>query len=145
MRTLKLSMFALVLCMLSMGMGFPDMIIDKELPSVKKPVKTAKVHKAASVSCSSAACCTKKDNGSQTKHRKQQNNALARQANQATTTSISTVYLKLFDKKGNLLLTENLKLEEFLNTEFSSQNLPSGSTFVMFLGNTAYYYLDTTL
>jgi hypothetical protein len=33
-------------------------------------------------------------------------------------------------------------MEEFLSSELSTDLLPHGSTFVMFHGNTAYYFLD---
>ena len=129
--------------MMSMGMGFPDLIIDKEMPKVEKQVKSNKVSKMANMACSREVYSAKTEKkNTNTQHTKQSCVSLC--PSNTAVTSIKDIYLKLFDKKGNLLLTENLKIEEFLSSNYPAQNLPAGSIFVMFHGNTAYYYLENT-
>jgi hypothetical protein len=133
-------MYGILLCVLSMGMGFPDIIIEKDLPRVakRKEVKTTSAPKAAS-SCTQQAV-SKADNRTKTNGTQQKKSPKVNCLSAVAT--LKDIYLKLFDKKGNLLLIENIKVEEFLSKHYASENLPQGSTFVMFHGNTAYFYIE---
>jgi hypothetical protein len=126
-----------------MGMGFPDIIIERDLPKMakRKEVKKPVTAKASTTCTREAVYCTKLDKASKAKQPRQKLPEVVSMPGQAVA-SLKDIYLKLFDKKGNLLLIENIKVEEFLSRNYPSENLPEGSTFVMFHGNTAYYYIE---
>jgi hypothetical protein len=107
----------------------------------RKEVKKAATTKASTTCTREAVYCTKLDKTSKDKQPRQKSPEVVTMPGQAVP-SLKDIYLKLFDKKGNLLLIENIEVEEFLSKNYPSENLPEGSTFVMFHGNTAYYYIE---
>jgi hypothetical protein len=142
MKKLQLYVYGTLLCILSMGMGFPDIIMEKDMPRVAKHKAIKKESaKAGKITSRSEVFCTQGEKPSATRQA-QQSSAQTAGCFAPAIVTLKDIYLKLFDKKGNLLLVENIKLEEFLNKNYSSLHLPKGSTFVMFHGNTAYYYID---
>jgi hypothetical protein len=128
-----------------MGMGFPDIIIEKDLPRVAKHKEVRKTAaRAANTHTRDAVYCTQLEKTTKTKKPQQKAPEAASISGQVVA-SLKEIYLKLFDKKGNLLLIENIKVEEFLSKKYPSEILPEGSTFVMFHGNTAYYYIEKSI
>jgi hypothetical protein len=60
------------------------------------------------------------------------------------TTQSDKISVKVFDAKGALVLNQQVSMSEFLSKD-KKASLPSGSTFVMFHANTAYYFLEAGL
>ncbi|MDO1446894.1 hypothetical protein Q0590_11555 [Rhodocytophaga aerolata] len=144
MKTLQYYMYGILFCVLSMGMGFPDIILEKDLPKVAKHKEVKKaVSTAKNTSTREAVYCTKA--AKPANRHAQQKPSTSVSCAELAVDSLRDIYLKLFDKKGNLLLIENIKVEEFLSKHYASQHLPVGSKFVMFHGNTAYYYIETSI
>jgi hypothetical protein len=142
MKKLQLFVYGTLLCVLSMGMGFPDIIMEKDMPRVAKHRENKKESvKAGKVTSRSEVFCTQAEKPSATRQT-QQSSAQTACCFAPAIFTLKDIYLKLFDKKGNLLLVEYMKLEDFLDKNNASLYLPEGSTFVMFHGNTAYYYID---
>ena len=138
-------MYGILFCVLSMGMGFPDIILEKDLPKVAKQKEVKKVvTKSTNTSTREAVYCTKAEKPLKSKPAQQKPVQTVCPSISAVNT-LKDIYLKLFDKKGNLLLIENIKVEEFLSKNHPSLSLPAGSTFVMFYGNTAYYYIENAI
>lgn len=149
MKTLKLFSLFMLLSILSMGMGFPDIISDKDIAEMQanRKLKKQKAVKTEMMACSgkmyvsaaakaeipqkTQAICTNEAN------KEAESNFICQAA-----TSLNNIALKVFDVKGNLLMKEQVRMEEFLSSNFSAALLPEGSTFVMFHGNTAYYFVD---
>ncbi|QHT66287.1 hypothetical protein GXP67_06250 [Rhodocytophaga rosea] len=149
MKTLRLFPIFMLLSMLSMGMGFPDIISDKDMAEIQAN-RRQKVKKAAQTEKS---VCPDKADVKVVKQSEQPEDNKVRSTNKANkeaesnfihqaATSLNNIAVKVFDIKGNLLLKEQMRMEDFLSSELSADLLPQGSTFVMFHGNTAYYFLD---
>lgn len=54
----------------------------------------------------------------------------------------SEMTVKVFNKKGELLLEKKVRIEKMLNQRSIAQELPQHSFFVMYHGGTAYYFID---
>lgn len=145
MKKLQFYMYGILFCVLSMGMGFPNIILEKDLPKVAKHKEVKKaVAQAKNTSTCEAVYCTKAAKPVQNRQAPQQSAQLVCCSVPAVDT-LQDIYLKLFDKNGNLLRIENIRIEEFLSKSYPSHHLPAGSKFVMFHGNTAYYYIETSI
>jgi len=149
MKTLTFFSLFMLLSLLSMGMGFPDIISDKDIAEIQanRKLKTKKAVKTEMVACSGQVqmAASKKSEASKPAKETCENGANQEAElgfiNQAAT-SLNNIALKVFDVKGNLLMKQQIRMEDFFSTDYSIALLPQGSTFVMFHGNTAYYFLD---
>jgi hypothetical protein len=155
MKTLKLSSLFMLLSLLSMGMGFPDIISEKDIVILKKSKKQKETVKTHMMACSREIYVA-------AQHKHTPKRALEKQTctpdcwqqdqtiqpaedtslfSQAAA-SLNNIALKVFDIKGNLLLKQQMRMDDFLSSDYAVASLPEGSIFVMFHGNTAYYFLD---
>jgi hypothetical protein len=149
MKTLKLFPIFMLLSVLSMGMGFPDIISDKDMAQIQAN-RRQRVKKAAQtekVVCPAQAEVKVANKSEQPKEAKASSTNKANKEAESNfiyqaATSLNNIAVKVFDIKGNLLLKQQIRMEDFLSSELSADLLPQGSTFVMFHGNTAYYFLD---
>ncbi len=129
MKTLKLFSILFLTGLLTMSMGFPTDLADKN----KKEKKSA----------------------TETKHKARKNpgaikafDVIEEEPVQALSMLVSSntsrITVKVFDVKGMLVMKEEVNMNDFLSKS-KKFALPNGSTFVMFHQNTAYYFLETGL
>jgi hypothetical protein len=152
MKTLTLLPILMLLSILSMGMGFPDIISDKDIAQIQANRKQ-RMRNAAQTEktmCAGEMKAKEEKVVKQTTLPKQTKSGTTNKANKEAetnfihqaATSLNNIAVKVFDIKGNLLLKQQVRMEEFLSSDLSALLLPEGSMFVMFHGNTAYYFLD---
>jgi hypothetical protein len=148
MKTLRLLPIFMLLSVLSMGMGFPDIISDKDMAQIqanrKQKVKAAQTEQMVCSRQVEVKVAKKADLPKETKAspiNKANKEAETNFIHQAAT-SMNNIALKVFDIKGNLLLKQQVRMEDLFSNELAAALLPQGSTFVMFYGNTAYYFLE---
>lgn len=145
MKKLRFSTVIILLSVLSMGMGFPDIVSDREDEGDTIEAKKAQqLIKTQAIACSRRVySATKaKRQTMELDNKKQQIHTVSTSLCEKTADSINIIALKLFDNKGNILLIENIQIADLFRSDYPAQKLPAGSTFVMFYANTAYYYLD---
>lgn len=154
MKTLKLSSLFMLLSLLSMGMGFPDIISEREIIELKKSKKQKEMIKAQMSSCSREIYVTESHKPKQVSKKKSCIQTCS-QPNQATTSIVDESFmseafsslkirvLKVFDKIGNLLVRHLMHIGNFFRGSSEAANLPDQSNFVMHRGNTIHYFLDS--
>jgi hypothetical protein len=127
MKTLKLLSVLFMTGLLTMSMGFPTDLADKN----KKEKKSAEAKRIE-----------KKKPGIRVIELVEEEPVQA--LSMLVSSSTSKITVKVFDVKGVLVMKEEVSMNDFLskNEKFA---LPSGSTFVMFHQNTAYYFMETGL
>jgi hypothetical protein len=150
MKTLKISSFVIMLAIVSMGMGFPNLVSNDELSEQNKKKKDRTCGNTEMMSCTRHAktveVSAKKNEAAKNQVCLQRQKPV-KQGKVASSASNkeykpSNISVKVFDRSGNLITNQTVAIEQFLHVNFAAQNLPANSIFVRLCENTAYYFLS---
>jgi hypothetical protein len=133
MKTMKLFSLLVVTGFVTMSMGFPTDLAAVKSNAKKSPCQSSTPSHVVML----AKADISKDKGIEMVEEEP-----VQEMNMPVLPSNSKITVKVFDVKGSLVMNQQVTMDEFLSKS-KTISLPTGSTFVMFYENTAYYFLET--